>query len=108
MKKKATDIKNIIKNNGFYFAEYRLLHGDEIKYYLGRGKLFFDSNNNPEYMVGIVFDQTEEKKTIKKLIENLRKYLDETSKKALLGRRKDENDFRDEEIKRVPYTIYVG
>ena len=43
-----------------------------------------------------------------KLIENLRKYLDETSRKSLLERRRDENNFRDEELKRVPYTIYVG
>jgi hypothetical protein len=42
------------------------------------------------------------------LIERLRAYLDETSKKALLERRKDESEFRKQEISNIPMVIYVG
>ena len=42
------------------------------------------------------------------LIERLRLYFDETSKKALLERRKDESDFLRQEISNVPMVIYVG
>jgi hypothetical protein len=42
------------------------------------------------------------------LIERLRVYLDETSKKALLERRAQESDFRRQEINNVPMVIYVG
>jgi hypothetical protein len=42
------------------------------------------------------------------LIERLRLYLDETSKKALLERRKDESEFRKQEINNVPMVIYIG
>lgn len=42
------------------------------------------------------------------LIERLRLYLDETSKKALLERRAQESDFRRQEINNVPMVIYIG
>jgi hypothetical protein len=42
------------------------------------------------------------------LLERLRVYLDETSKKALLERRKDESEFRKQEINNVPMVIYIG
>jgi hypothetical protein len=42
------------------------------------------------------------------LLERLRVYLDETSKKSLLERRKDESEFRKQEINNVPMVIYVG
>lgn len=42
------------------------------------------------------------------LIERLRGYFDETSKKALLERRSQESDFRRQEINNVPMTIYIG
>ena len=42
------------------------------------------------------------------LIERLRIYLDETSKKALLERRAQESDFRRQEINNVPMVIYIG
>jgi hypothetical protein len=42
------------------------------------------------------------------LIERLRAYFDETSKKALLERRKDESDFLRQEISNVPMVIYIG
>lgn len=42
------------------------------------------------------------------LIERLRTFLDETSRRALLERRKDEADFRTQEFGQVPFTIYIG
>jgi len=42
------------------------------------------------------------------LIERLRLYFDETSKRALLERRSQESDFRRQEINNVPMTIYIG
>lgn len=42
------------------------------------------------------------------LIERLRTYLDETSKRALLERRAQESDFRKQEINNVPMTIFIG
>ncbi len=42
------------------------------------------------------------------LVERLRTYFDETSRKALLERRKDEAEFRRTEFGNVPFTIYVG
>jgi hypothetical protein len=42
------------------------------------------------------------------LLERLRVYLDETSKRALLERRAQESDFRKQEINNVPMVIYVG
>jgi hypothetical protein len=42
------------------------------------------------------------------LIERIRLYFDETSKKSLLERRKDESEFRKQEIANVPMTIYIG
>jgi hypothetical protein len=48
---------------------------------------------------------TAEKNALK---ERLRLYFDETSKKALLERRKDESDFIRQEINNVPMVIFVG
>jgi hypothetical protein len=42
------------------------------------------------------------------LIERLRGYFDETSQKALLERRAQESEFKQSELKQVPYTIYIG
>lgn len=42
------------------------------------------------------------------LIERLRLYFDETSKRALLERRSQESDFRRQEINNVPMTIFIG
>lgn len=42
------------------------------------------------------------------LIERLRVYLDETSKRSLLERRAQESDFRKQEISNVPMVIYIG
>ena len=43
-----------------------------------------------------------------KLIERLREYLEQTSRRKLLERRADESDFRSKELNQVPMTIYVG
>jgi hypothetical protein len=42
------------------------------------------------------------------LIERIRGYFDETSRKSLLERRSQESDFRKQEISNVPMTIYIG
>lgn len=42
------------------------------------------------------------------LLERLRIYLDETSRKSLLERRAQESDFLNSELKNVPYTIYIA
>ena len=42
------------------------------------------------------------------LIERLRTYFDDTSRKALLERRAQEAEFKQTELKQVPYTIYIG
>lgn len=42
------------------------------------------------------------------LIERLRSYFDETSRKSLLEARSQETDFRSKELNQVPFTIYVG
>ena len=42
------------------------------------------------------------------LIERLRNYLDETSRKSLLERRSQESEYKNNELKNVPFTIYVG
>jgi len=42
------------------------------------------------------------------LVDRLRVYLDETSKRSLLERRAQESDFRRQEINNVPMVIYIG
>ena len=43
-----------------------------------------------------------------KLVEKLRTYFDETSRRALLERRRDESQFRNEEMNYIPMTIFIG
>lgn len=42
------------------------------------------------------------------LVERLRAYFDETSRRSLLERRKDEGEFLKQEFNNVPYTIFIG
>jgi len=42
------------------------------------------------------------------LIERLRAYFDETSRRSMLERRKDEAEFAKSELNNVPMTIYIG
>ena len=42
------------------------------------------------------------------LIEQLREILEQTSRKALMEAQKDESDFQQETLRKVPYPIYIG
>ena len=42
------------------------------------------------------------------LVEQLREMLDQTSRKALLEADKDEAEFLQEKLAKVPYPIYIG
>ena len=42
------------------------------------------------------------------LVERLRAYFDETSRKSLLEARSQETEFRAKELNQVPFTIYIG
>jgi hypothetical protein len=42
------------------------------------------------------------------LMDKLRSFLDDTSRKALLERKKDESDFIKQELSNVPFVIYIG
>ena len=42
------------------------------------------------------------------LIEQLRENLEQTSRKALMESQKDESEFQQETLKKVPYPIYIG
>ena len=42
------------------------------------------------------------------LVEQLRENLEQTSRKALLEAQKDESEFQQETLKKVPYPIYIG
>jgi hypothetical protein len=42
------------------------------------------------------------------MIERLRAYFDETSRRSMLERRKDEAEFSQNELNKVPMTIYIG
>jgi len=42
------------------------------------------------------------------LVEQLRENLEQTSRKALLEAQKDESDFQQDTLRKVPYPIYIG
>ena len=42
------------------------------------------------------------------LIEQLRENLEQTSRKALMEAQKDESEFQQETLRKVPYPIYIG
>jgi hypothetical protein len=42
------------------------------------------------------------------LIEQLRENLEQTSRKALMEARRDESEFEQETLKKVPYPVYIG
>ena len=50
--------------------------------------------------------QAREEKT--GLIERLTGFLDDTSRKALLERKKDESDYIKQELSNIPFVIYIG
>mgnify|MGYP003385816091 FL=1 len=41
-------------------------------------------------------------------MEQLRETLEQTSRKALMEASKDESDFEQEKLKKVPYPLYIG
>jgi predicted DNA binding protein len=42
------------------------------------------------------------------LVEQLRENLEQTSRKALMEAQRDEGEFQQETLKKVPYPIYIG
>jgi len=42
------------------------------------------------------------------LVEQLRENLEQTIRKALLEAQKDESDFQQDTLRKVPYPIYIG
>ena len=42
------------------------------------------------------------------LIEQLRETLEQTSRKAMMEAQKDEGDYQQETLKKVPYPVYIG
>ena len=50
-------------------------------------------------------EATAEKET---LMEQLRETLEQTSRKALLEAQRDESDFQQETLRKVPYPVYIG
>jgi len=54
----------------------------------------------------VLVNQAANEKTA--LIERLRGYFDDTSRKALLERRAQETEFKQSELRQVPFPIYIG
>lgn len=112
-----TNTSNVPYNNPVYsqvnaigrqwIFEYTLALSKEMLGYV-RGKYSTIPIPNQEVTLNqsdLISAATNEKTA---LIERLRLYFDETSKKALLERRKDESDFIRQEINNVPMVIYIG
>ena len=90
-----------------WIFEYTLSIAKEILGYV-RGK--YDTIPIPDSNVtlnhgDLIAAATSEKTA---LIEKLRTYLDETSKDKLMERRDKEADYLNNELNRVPYTIFIG
>ena len=90
-----------------WIFEYTLALAKEMLGYV-RGKYSNIPIPNAEVTLNqsdLITAATAEKST---LIERLRGYFDETSRKSLLERRAQEAEFKQTELKQVPYTIYIG
>ena len=90
-----------------WIFEYTLALSKEMLGYV-RGKYSNIPIPNAEVTLNqsdLITAATAEKST---LIERLRGYFDETSRKSLLERRAQEAEFKQTELKQVPYTIYIG
>jgi hypothetical protein len=90
-----------------WIFEYTLALSKEMLGYV-RGKYSSIPIPNAEVSLNqgdLITAATSEKTS---LIERLRGYFDETSRKALLERRSQEAEFKQTELKQVPYTIYIG
>jgi hypothetical protein len=114
---KISNISNVPMNNPVYsqinaigrkwIYEYTLALAKEM---LGlvRGK--YEQvpipGNEIRLNAGDLITQATAEKTA--LIERIRGFLDETSRRSLLERKKDESDYIKQELSNVPFVIYVG
>jgi hypothetical protein len=114
---KITNVSNVPYKNPTYaqinsigrswIFEYTLALAKEMLGYV-RGKYSQVPIPNAEVTLNqgdLITAATAEKNA---LIERLRAYFDETSRKSLLEARSQETDFRAKELNQVPFTIYIG
>ena len=112
-----SNVSNVPYNNPVYtqinsvgrswIFEYTLALAKEMLGYV-RGKYSQVPIPNAEVTLNqgdLITAATSEKNA---LIERLRAYFDETSRKSLLEARSQETEFRAKELNQVPFTIYVG
>ena len=114
---KVTNVSNAPYTNPTYAGinsvgrqwifEYALaLSKEMLGYVRGKyGSLPIPDSNMTLNQAELIASATNERTS---LIERLRNYFDETSRKALLERRAQETEFKQTELKQVPYTIYIG
>jgi len=113
----VTNVSNVPYNNPVYsqinsigrswIFEYTLALAKEMLGYV-RGKYGTVPIPGSEVTLNqadLIAASTSEKTA---LIERLRAYFDETSRKNLLEARSLETDFRQKELSQVPFTIYIG
>ena len=112
-----SNVSNVPYNNPIYtqinsvgrswIFEYTLALAKEMLGYV-RGKYQNVPIPNAEVTLNqsdLISAATAEKNA---LIERLRAYFDETSRKSLLEARSQETEFRAKELNQVPFTIYIG
>jgi len=113
----VTDVSNTPYNNPSYtninsvgrqwIFEYALAISKEMLGYI-RGKysnIPIPNDNITLNQSDLITAATAEKIS---LIERLRLYFDETSRKSLLERRAQETEHKQSELKQVPFNIYIG
>jgi len=113
----VTNVSNAPYNNPTYASinsvgrqwifEYTLALAKEMLGYV-RGKYSNIPIPNSEVTLNqsdLITAATAEKTA---LVEKLREYFDQTSRKSLLERRAQETEFKQTELQQVPYTIYIG
>lgn len=99
-----TDINSVGRQ---WIFEYTLALAKEMLGYV-RGKYSSIPIPNADVTLNqsdLITAATSEKTS---LVERLRTYFDETSRKSLLERRAQETEFKQTELQQVPYTIYIG
>ena len=114
---KITNVSNVPYTNPVYIQinsvgrqwifEYTLALSKEMLGYV-RGKYSTVPIPNSDVTLNqgdLISAATAEKNA---LIEKLRGYFDETSRKSLLERKSQEGDFKQQELNKVPMTIFVG
>lgn len=114
---KISNISNVPMNNPVYsqinsigrkwIYEYALALAKEMLGLIrGKYEQVPIPGNEIRLNAGDLITQATAEKTA--LIERIRGFLDETSRKALLERKKDESDYIKQELSNVPFVIYVG